>query len=529
MALVLSSEEIKFASSSSILPVKHSHHDLQGDCSHAHDKRARDMSSTSNTFVRRSFWNTKCKCLFSRLPDELLMFNAFSFLDIKNLFLVSRVCKRWRFLATDKVLWHSIDLSTVASQINDDVLMRSISSRIFSSLMSFRLCNVEDVSSDALVHVSSQLGPQVTEVHLCNVPSLDDDVLTTIAARCSSLRAVSLLGGCSLTDASVTKLVSSCRKLELLSLRNCSKLTLASLRDLPSSLRVLNLSGCKRLSSSDVVTIVSKLPNLRKLSLHAIAVDDDAVSSIVKSCPRLRSVQMSSPNPYMVTSSWSRVTDKAMRALSDSRSLTTLDLTGAHHISDSGVASLLAASAPVASSSSLSLSALSLTPSSSSSPSSVTASSRSLVVHTSSARSFKRLSLGACIKLTDDTLSTLSSSPLTHSLSSLALDNCALITDQGLLALASSVSSLSHLSIDETPVSDSFLSALTAASPLKRPSSSSSSSVSSSFSSSSAAAPATPLLPLLRVLSIRDCASVTPQAIQALQAARPSLTINSSL
>lgn len=71
---------------------------------------------------RQSHWNVQCCCLFSYLPDELMLFNVFTLLTQRELCIISQTCKRWNFLANDRLLWQNIDLSKYNKKVNDQTL-----------------------------------------------------------------------------------------------------------------------------------------------------------------------------------------------------------------------------------------------------------------------------------------------------------------------------------------------------------------------------------------------------------------------
>jgi hypothetical protein len=43
---------------------------------------------------RRSFWNLSCSCIFTALPDEILLFNVFTFLQTDELSSIAAVSSR---------------------------------------------------------------------------------------------------------------------------------------------------------------------------------------------------------------------------------------------------------------------------------------------------------------------------------------------------------------------------------------------------------------------------------------------------
>jgi hypothetical protein len=119
----------------SIIPQIHSHHHDSDSHVHGHSHSHSDTDSVSSGMmkgenvgfgldlpcghIRQSFWNVSCNCLFSYIPDEIMLFNVFTLLDQSTLSRVAQVCTRWRFLSTDRYLWQKIDLSRYAKRVDD--------------------------------------------------------------------------------------------------------------------------------------------------------------------------------------------------------------------------------------------------------------------------------------------------------------------------------------------------------------------------------------------------------------------------
>ena len=193
-------------------------------------------SSNSNNLKRASFWNTRCSCIFSALPDELLLFNVFSFLTAGELCAVAPVCSRWKFLSTDRLLWRKVDLAPHARAV-DPVVFDNVLSRVGADVASLKLCNLKLLDGPALrrlgqEHLSANNGA-LRELHFCSLKAVDFDVMQSLlrggggsgSNRGLGLRELSLFGCINVDDACVRLIKASCPRLEDLSLRGCTKVT----------------------------------------------------------------------------------------------------------------------------------------------------------------------------------------------------------------------------------------------------------------------------------------------------------------
>ena len=257
---------------------------------HSHSPR---LSSCS--LVRRSFWNLKCSCLFSTLPDEILLFDVFSFLDTQQLCRLQAVCSRWKWLSADRVLWRRLDVSGWATAM-DDRGMASLVSKYAESAETLKLCNCTKLTSaffsSSLASPSLPSLLHLKELHLCNLRTVTDSVVINIAQSAPQLEHASLYGCVQLTDASVVALSKHCSRLDELSVRGLVKLTNAAVADLPAGLRGLNIAGCRLINSSGVISAVQRLPLLERFNAHGLNMSDAAIESISKHCPAITTLHL---------------------------------------------------------------------------------------------------------------------------------------------------------------------------------------------------------------------------------------------
>ena len=384
----------------------HHHHQLQ----HAqpqpqHSHHHGQPLSPSCSLVRRSFWNLSCSCLFSTLPDEILLFDVFSFFDAKQLTVVQGVCTRWRFLSSDRMLWRELDLSSVAARM-DDRSLRGLLSKFGSSLSVLKLCSCSRLTPQLFSASPSPFASlaSLRELHFCSLKAVQDEAVIAIAAAAPLLQHVSLYGCVQLTDTAILALTASSPRLEELSLRGLHRITNAALASVGESLRGLNIAGCKLINSEGVKAVAQRCPALERLNAHAINLTDEAVDELTRRCSALSTLHLSSANPF----GGNQLTDEAVLHLARLPALTCLNLQGSSNITDAAVVALLSASA-----------------------------SPSLI----------RLNLGGCYRLTDVTVTAIASSRSAATLTHLSLFQCFHVSDAAISQLLLSMDALQHLDL----------------------------------------------------------------------------------
>lgn len=192
--------------------------------------------SATCSLPRASYWNVRCSCLFSSLPDDLLLCNVFTFLTTSELCQLRSVCSRWKFLSVDPLLWHTLDLSKHSKNITDAVLETQVQ-RTAPHLCTLKLCNCNNLSLEAMRRLGAQLSEnnegKLTELHLCNLKNAELSALSAIISPSvgRSLRTLSLFGAVNVDDECVKLIRRRCPNLQDLSLRGCTKITDAAFVD----------------------------------------------------------------------------------------------------------------------------------------------------------------------------------------------------------------------------------------------------------------------------------------------------------
>eukprot|EP00455_Lapot_gusevi_P034599 TRINITY_DN3819_c0_g1_i9.p1 TRINITY_DN3819_c0_g1~~TRINITY_DN3819_c0_g1_i9.p1 ORF type:complete len:445 (-),score=38.76 TRINITY_DN3819_c0_g1_i9:462-1796(-) len=351
---------------------------------------------------RKSFWNTRCRCPYSYLSDDVLSHKIFPFLNLIDLAQATRVCTRWRYLTLyEPVLWRKINLAPYASRVTDDMLA-SLLQRYGTMVEDLRLCGCRQLSASLLAMVSS-ICPQLVELHCCGLNKLvSDDVVSSLLATAPSLKRLSL-NGC--TNVSVLSLPSPQSSFSKISLRGCIRITSHGLNFASPFLKELTLSGCKRITEDIGAVLANNCPQLEKLDLHGVRVDNGVVELISRGCPLLRDLDISSANPFGGSSA---LTDEILVSLARLSQLTRLNLQGVSKLT-----------------------------------------SQALIVFFSELSSLQHLNLGGCSNVCDETVSAICH--FFPGLLSLNLSNCFLLTDQSLIAISRSLFQLESLDVHGCP------------------------------------------------------------------------------
>ena len=394
---------------SSSLRIKHDHHHHHhhhhphphSPPPHSHT-HSHSLTTSPTGLTRRSWWNLSCSCLFSSIPDEILLFDVFAYFDPPQLCRLQSVCSRWKFLSSDPVLWRSLDLSSYASRV-DDLALTSLMLKYSPALFTLRLCGCTRVSQGVWGEQRLFAGlAQLRELHLCNLKSLTDATVVTVARVAPHLDHVSLYGCAQLTDAAVQAVTQHCPDLTELSVRGLHRLTNDALTSLPTHLRGLNIAGCKLLTTSAIVAVAARCPSLERLNAHGINVLDAGVEALTKQCAALETLHLSSANPF----GGNAVTDVGVGYLGRLRGLRCLNLQGSSNVTDAGLAVLVGGCAGV-----------------------------------------QRLNLGGCYRLTDAGMGVLVGGMMARTLTHLSMFQCFHVTDAGVERVVKGLVGLVHLDL----------------------------------------------------------------------------------
>eukprot|EP00475_Leptophrys_vorax_P043960 TRINITY_DN863_c0_g1_i1.p1 TRINITY_DN863_c0_g1~~TRINITY_DN863_c0_g1_i1.p1 ORF type:complete len:435 (-),score=51.68 TRINITY_DN863_c0_g1_i1:29-1333(-) len=348
---------------------------------------------------RQSFWNIRCACVFSYVPDALVINNMFTYLTHTELAALGPVCKRWRFLSSSHVLWKQFELAALPHSLAEsEPSLMYLLIKHSESIQALKLCEGPQLSASTLAVL-----PRLTKlrsVHLCNLIAVEDQLVRDLLLGCPALTEL-YLGGCSnVTDAAFEVVPSLGRSLNVVTVRGCRGLSHRFWDFMSGAVAKLNLAECSQVCVNFNPLSMLKFVSLDSINLHGVDVGDEFLDALCGVAKSITQLAISSANPFL----GNRVTDNGLKSISGLTQLRDLNIMGARHITDQGVFFL-------------SLSCASLI----------------------------RLSIGFCVKVTDAGISYIGRglTNLTH----LGIFQCPLVTDFGISLLADSSGNLQFLDV----------------------------------------------------------------------------------
>lgn len=192
--------------------------------------------------------------VISDIPYEVL-FNVMSFLDLKTLFQTSRVCKSFRQLATDPLLYVEVNLKFFWHLANSS-LLQTLSSRCsLIRKLDLSSCGYFDsIKSIDFINFIRANGKTLTNLRLNSTQFLNTSCLETVCITCSNL-----------TELSIRNYMNVTSERDFISLAMLSKLEILD----------LSRSG---IDTYALLSIVRNNPNLERLNVafssHSVSMDE---------------------------------------------------------------------------------------------------------------------------------------------------------------------------------------------------------------------------------------------------------------
>jgi len=206
------------------------------------------------------------------LPENLIL-DIFSYLPLKDVCVARRVCRSWRRIIADKMLWRHVDLRDYKLDLKK--MWKMIRTHFSPCLQSLQLSGFFSPESNNL-----------------KKSSLSDAMMKHLSERCSSLKVLDLsfvnMIGVSIQNfpqSIVTLIINSAvfptawfadlekpnilPKLSCLDLKSCSKINDRDLESISykTGLTKLVLAGCYRVTPKGLLHVCEKLTNLETLDI----------------------------------------------------------------------------------------------------------------------------------------------------------------------------------------------------------------------------------------------------------------------
>ena len=313
---------------------------------------------------------------FSLLPDEMCL-SILQYLLPKDLCKCMCVCRRWKELCSDETLWHTLDL-LVSDEFEEEEENGTTGNEAEAqewthTLKEFvtRHRKLKSLVLNGKRHLSLPVPPQaaassdmdervrrlVPECVWANLKHLERIAFVGCPRVVSTSFIPRLLSECpkltrfacevceNVSEFSVwTHLIpvmsSSHRRFRELSLAHCTvlddfslfdALRHSSMSECVRTLHTLNLDGVLQLSDSGVVSLLSKCPGLKSLSLDGEELTDRTISYVGANCSGLT---------HLSVSFCSHLTDESLQSLESLRDLEDLRLKKGHDFGEGALLSL---------------------------------------------------------------------------------------------------------------------------------------------------------------------------------------------
>jgi len=236
------------------------------------------------------------------LPIEMWTL-VFSFLDLREFYSISIVCKRFRNIVEDASTRETLDLT---------VVKRDLENHISSFLSKYKRGNI-------------------TAVKLVDCYKLNDSMLSQICSTFSkTLRSLNVKECTKITSLNC---IASCTSLELLNIEKCRHISSNSLQDsIPESIIALYLDNLT-VTVTLIENIAKKCKSLKIISLSdCYGLNDIIIEKLTSNAHNLDSINLS----------WcTEITDEAIRSISKHcKEVKNLELEECYNITDQGIESL---------------------------------------------------------------------------------------------------------------------------------------------------------------------------------------------
>lgn len=229
------------------------------------------------------------------LSDPILL-EIFSYLPVKDLCIIGRVCKRWRNITIDNSLWRHVDL--LPYKLNLTKTWKVIRKHLSECLKTVRLRGYFDAKgaswnkatvSNAMLDDLHNRCPNITTIHLLQV-NIDTLSVEKFPAKLTNLT----LNKCSWPVGWLKK--ANFLQLQYLDLSRTSRIDNTEIDDIIKfvSLETLKLQGCYRVKETGIRKVAENLTGLRTLDLGETECTDLALHHISRHLTHLVSLSLSS-------------------------------------------------------------------------------------------------------------------------------------------------------------------------------------------------------------------------------------------
>ncbi|XP_056429458.1 dynein regulatory complex subunit 6 isoform X1 [Hyla sarda] len=404
----------------------------------------------------------------SQLPQRAL-FKIFGFMDLIDLARIAQVCRSWKIIAQNSLLWNSIDFSSVRHRIQDKFVinilrkcrpyvirlnLRRCSTLHWSTFKGIGECrNLQDLNlsecrnvNEEAIKVICEGCPALLYLNLSHT-EITNTTIRAMSRYLLNLQYLSVAYSRKFTDKGLQYLGSGkgCHKIIYLDLSGCTQISVDGFRYLAdgcSSLQHLKINDMFTLTDNCITTLLEKCQNILSISLLGSPHLSDAAFKILAQGRKLEKIRIEGnslitdgsikaigrSSPYLnhiYIANCQKITDISLKAIASLKNITVLNVADCIRISDPGVRQ---------------------------------------VVEGPSGNKIRELNLTNCLRVSD--LSLLRIAQKCHNLNFLSLRFCENVTDSG-IELLGNMASLISIDISGTSITDQGLAALGAQSKIR--------------------------------------------------------------
>ncbi|XP_006822465.2 F-box and leucine-rich repeat protein 13-like [Saccoglossus kowalevskii] len=240
------------------------------------------------------------------------------------------VCRSWKMITQTSSLWSRLDLSTVRNRVTDQTVSTLIH-KCRPYLIHLNLRGCAHLKKPSFVSIGQCKNLQDLNISECS--GVNDDMMKDIAEGCSILLYLNI-SHTNIADASLRVLSRCCANLQYLSLAYCKRFSDKGLQYLSHSrgcrkLIYLDLSGCTQITQEGYRNMSEGCSNIQSIFLNDNnTLKDECLSAVTSKCHNIRSMSLLG-TPHL--------SDSAIKTLALNRRLQKIRMEGNNRISDLGI------------------------------------------------------------------------------------------------------------------------------------------------------------------------------------------------
>ncbi|XP_075713437.1 F-box and leucine-rich repeat protein 13 isoform X2 [Rhinoderma darwinii] len=265
----------------------------------------------------------------SQLPQRAVL-KIFGYMDLIDLARSAQVCRSWKIITQNSLLWNSIDFSSVRHRIQDKFVVNILRKcRPYVIRLNLRRCSSLHWSTFKCIGECRNL----QDLNLSECRNLNEEAIRVICEGCPALLYLNI----SLTDitnATIRVMSRYLLNLQYLSVAYSRKFTDKGLQYLGSGkgchkIMYIDLSGCTQISVDGFRYIAHGCASLQHLKINNMfTLTDNCITTLLERCQNIVSISLLG-SPHL--------SDSAFKILSHGRKLVKIRIEGNSRITDSSI------------------------------------------------------------------------------------------------------------------------------------------------------------------------------------------------